>query len=928
MPTLLEKIEADAAHRLPLPANRAPSQELARYKNFLKVESHRLKMLHRAGTGGRQICQARAAVIDVLLRYILEAVKSGAMTETKTSPPKFALVAIGGYGRGELNPQSDIDIMFLHNGDTVSTARGKPHPHLTALTDGLLYTLWDIGLKVGHSVRTIDDCVKVANGDMQSKTSLIEARFIAGDPDLFKQMESVVLAKCVRGFEDDYVAARIEDQAARRAKFGGSATMQEPNVKNGCGGMRDYQNLIWMAFFKYRTRSLAELQKRELIGEGERKQLEAAYDFLLRVRNDLHYHVNRPADVLPKSLQPTIAYNLGYTDRSPVKRLEAFMGDVYTHVRNIYLITRTLEQRLALLPQPDRRFPSFRDIIRTGRQRARRQIVDGFKVVEGEIHAASNRVFRDQPRRLMRVFLHAQQRGLKLHPDLAQLIRNQLSLVDRGFLRDRHVHETFLEILSQRGNVAPTLRWMHEVGLLGKYLPEFGKLTCLVQHEFYHQYTADEHTLVCLEKLDAIWEAQNPPLSNYTAIFQAVERPVVLYLALLLHDAGKAHRTGRHSEIGGQLALTVAKRLSLDGATTHTLRLVIEHHLTMTQISQRRDLDDPAVVRSFAAQVQSAENLRLLTLHTIADSLGTSDKLWSGFKDSLLLLLYHKTLEQVTGGTSFIRAEERQRELLAEEVRKTRQGTISEEEIQAHFANLPARYFQIHAAREIASDLMLAHLFMHRQVAEEDIALEPVVHWHNEPDRGYTAVKICTWDRHGLFSKIAGSLTTAGLNILSAQIFTRNDGIILDTFYVTDARTGSLANKEEREKFEKLLTRTVTDELDLGPLIARQRAPQPFYQSLEGERIPTAIAFDNETSDTRTVIDVEAEDHIGLLFAISQALSDLGLDVFVAKITTEKGAAVDSFYLNEPDGSKILDPERQLQIERRLRAAITRLETG
>src|SRR6266498_2682120 len=256
MATLFEKSEADAADRLPLPPNHQPSQELARYKNFLKVESHRLKMLHRAGAGGREICQARAVVLDVLLRHILEAVKGGITEEAKAPPPGFALVAIGGYGRGELNPQSDIDIMFLHSGDTVSTARGKPHPYLAGLTNGLLYTLWDIGLKVGHSVRTIEDCVKTANSDMQSKTSLIEARLITGEQELFKRMESVVLARCVRGFEDQYIAARLEDQTARRAKFGNSATMQEPNIKNGCGGLRDFQNLIWMAFFKYRTRSL------------------------------------------------------------------------------------------------------------------------------------------------------------------------------------------------------------------------------------------------------------------------------------------------------------------------------------------------------------------------------------------------------------------------------------------------------------------------------------------------------------------------------------------------------------------------------------------------------------------------------------------------------------------------------------------------
>src|SRR5262245_53537127 len=439
MPTLLEKIAASAAERLTLPPNRQPAQELARYKNFLKVESHRLKILHRAGGGGREICQARAAVMDVLLRSILEAVRTNTQVESKTTPPAFALVGIGGYGRGELNPQSDIDIMFLHNADTTSTARGKPHPKLLALVDGLLYTLWDIGLKVGHSVRTTDDCVRIANSDMQSKTSLIEARFITGDTELFKRMESVVLARCVRGSADDYIAARLADQEARRAKFGNSATMQEPNIKNGGGGLRDFQNLIWMAFFKYRTRSLADLDRRELISESEPKQLETADDFLLRARNDLHYHVNRQADVLTKSLQPAIAHNLGYTDRSPVKRLEGFMRDLYTHMRNIYLITRTLEQRLALLPHPERRMPSFRELIRTGRHRVRQQLVDGFKFVDGEIYPISNRVFRDQPRRLMRVFLHAQQRGLSLHPDLAQLIRNQLSLVNREFLRDQHV---------------------------------------------------------------------------------------------------------------------------------------------------------------------------------------------------------------------------------------------------------------------------------------------------------------------------------------------------------------------------------------------------------------------------------------------------------------------------------------------------------
>jgi [protein-PII] uridylyltransferase len=923
MPTLLEKIESDAARRLPLPPNRPPNKEVARYNNFLKLERHRLKMLHRAGAGGREVCHTQAAVFDVLIRYVLEAVKS--QLPPNQTAPLFALVAIGGYGRGELNPHSDIDIMFLHSGGLVSN--GKPNAYLSAVTDGLLYTLWDMGLKVGHSVRSIEDCVKIANSDMQSKTSLLEARLVTGDKALFDRMQVVVLAKCVRGFEESYIEARINDQETRRTKFGNSACMQEPNIKNGCGGLRDYQNLVWMALFKYRVRSLKELEQRELISESERKQLDAAYDFLLWVRNELHYQTSRAGDVVPKSLQPSIAHSLGYTDRSPSKRLEQFMRDLYTHMRKIYLITRTVEQRLALLPQP-KRLPSIRAWIRSGRQRALQQLVDGFKCLDGEIRPVSNRVFRDQPRRLMRVFLYAQQRGLKLHPDLDQLIRNNLHLVDRSFLRDQHVHDTFLEILHQRGNVAPLLRSMHEVGFLGKYLPEFGRLTCLVQHEFYHQYTADEHTLVCLEKLDQIWEAKEPPFSNYIPIFQQVERPFVLYLALLLHDAGKASSEGRHEEVGARLATTVAKRLGLDGTVTHTLRLIIENHLAMIQISQRRDLDDPAVIRNFASQIQSSENLCMLTLHTFSDSQGTSSQLWNGFKDSLLLTLHAKAMQVLTGGVDFIRAEVKQRELLAEEVRALVPKTFADEEVQAHFDHLPPRYFQVHSAKEIVADLALAHRFMHLQVDEEDKALEPVITWHNEPDRGYTSVHICTWDRAGLFSKITGCLTAAGLNIHSAQIYTRTDGIILDTFFVTDAKTGVLAKREEREKFERLLPENLTGHMDLAALIARQKVSSPLYKSPGSERLPTSIHFDNEMSDYYTIIDIVTEDRVGLLYIISQAFSELHLDISLAKICTEKGAAIDTFYVCQADSHKVRSPEYQQFIMDQLRGAIASLDAA
>jgi [protein-PII] uridylyltransferase len=521
------------------------------------------------------------------------------------------------------------------------------------------------------------------------------------------------------------------------------------------------------------------------------------------------------------------------------------------------------------------------------------------------------------------VFLYAQQRGARLHPDTAQLLRRELRLVDSDFLRNEHVHESFREILGQRGNVAPALRAMHEVDFLGKYLPEFGKLTCLVQHEFFHIYTADEHTLMCVQKLDDIWAGRVPNAAPYQEVFQKIERPFVLYLALLMHDTGKAAQGRRHEHDSAKLAGRVADRLRLDGATTHSLRLLVENHLAIIQISQRRDLDDPAVVRHFAALVQTPENLNQLTLHTLADSLGTSDKLWNGFKDMLLWTLHRKTFAELTGATVFLRAEEKQRELLFDEVVRLLPRDIQLGEAQAHFGTLPPRYFLIHAAPEIVADLALTSRFMQSLLSDDpDVSLAPVIEWADEPDRGCSRVKVCTWDRAGLFSKLAGSFTAAGLNILSAQVFTRTDRVVLDTFDVTSARTGLLATKEEKEKFGQLLRKALVSHVDFDPLIAKQKVANPLYQSLEGERIATEIAFDNQTSERCTVIDVQTEDRVGLLYTLSQTMSELGLDISIAKISTEKGAAMDSFYVTELNGEKVLPPHRQHTIEARLRTAL------
>ena len=926
MQDLLKKIKKSAKERLVLPVGRSPARELKRYKNFLKVETARLKMVHESGAGGLEVCLARAAVLDELHTHIIETVQRNFESTNSDPIPRYALIAIGGYGRAELNPCSDIDIMILHAGDNVAASVGQLPAFLQALVDpdGLLYTLYDIGLKVGHSVRTITDCVKVANEDMQSKTSLLEARLITGDQSLFDQMQSVVLAKCILGKENEYIDQRIEDQADRRRKWGNTPLLQEPNIKNGCGGMRGYQNLIWMSLVKFRTKNLKELQENELISRRERKDLEAAYDFLMRARNELHYLTGKDGDILTKHVQPKVAHALGYTDRSPARRLELFMRDYYVQARNIYLICRTIEQRLALSPTQT----GLGMIKGIFGKLVSKPHLDGFEIYQDEIKHESRRVFSNSPRRLMRVFLYAQQRGYRIHPDTEQLIRQNLKLVDAKFIADDHVHETFREILSQKGNVATTLRAMHDVGFLGKYMPEFGRMTCLVQHEFYHQYTADEHTLQCIDKLDELFNDDNRFSAAYQPVCHKIDDPSPLYLALLLHDAGRdMEKDSKHSDIAVKIVERVAPRLKLDQAMTNSLSFLVQHHLTMVALSQRRDLDDPAVITHFAGIVQTPNWLHLLTLHTVADSLGTAKDLWNDFKDQLLLTMYRKTLREVSGETAFQRSEKKHHEHLLDEVRGILPDTFQPDEIEAHFNSLPGRYFRIHGPKQIASDMQLVHRFMWNQLSRnDDLPLTPIVMWRDEKDRGCTSVRIASWDRLGLFAKIAGSFAASGLSILSARGFTRSDEIVLDTFYVVDASSGKLVSKKSREKFEDVLYRALTEETDFAQEIAFQKTDDELKELYAEDRLETEIEFDNDTSEKFTVIDLETEDRVGLLYAISTALAELDVDIELVKITTEKGAATDSFYVEQKDGGKIEDPHHQIAVEAKIRSAILNLD--
>lgn len=918
MPSLLEKAEASAKKLLRLKEKPSGSVELPKYRNFLKVESHRLKIEHRAGGEGLVVARARAKVLDLVVQSLYSEILQ-LQPQPEMDSSRLAIVAYGGYGRGELNPCSDLDVMILHNQADLN--RSKKYQWLVDFCQTFFLSLTDIRLKILPVTRSIRDCVKVANEDVQSKTALIETRLIAGDEKLFAEMTKTILSQCVISHEKAYIRERLEDQRIRREKYGDTPYLQEPNIKNGCGGLRDYQNLLWMAFFKKRCRSIDDLLDKGIIDQSEYRQLTTAYDYLLRVRNEMHYLTNRPEEILRRSIQPRVAYYLGFKEPSPSKRLEEFMHQVYTHLRNIYLLSRTLEKRMALFPET-KRFGNLSKFI----SRRKPITTDGFEFKGNQVILSNPRAFKEQPRRLMRVFLYAQQRGLTIHPDLDYEIRSHLQLVDRSFVQDKNVQETFIEILNQRGNVARTLRSMHEVGLLGKFIPEFGKLTGKVQHEFYHVYTADEHTIVCIEHLDRIWEAKNTPYKHYTRMFERLDRPYLLYLALILHDTGKVDTSKKgHSSDGAKLSNRVGKRLGLERSDIATLRFLVEEHLTMATVSQRRDLDDPDVIQHHAILSQNTEHVDLLTLLTFADSMGTSKDMWNGFKDSLLRTLHYRCFEALSTDTTQRVARHKLRSNLRRKVEPKLSRSIHSDEIDAHFDTLPDRYFRTTKPEEAAEDLERVHRFMSRQTRLNEHSLDPVVTWHQERNRGYSILHVATWDYPRIFAKLSGALAATGINILSANIFSRTDGIILDTFRVVDVVSGALVGKERREDFHDNVINILMNQVDLDRKVRKAPKAAPLYQSLEDEKIETTIDFDNDTSQRRTIIDIDTEDRVGLLYVIATTLAELELDLSVAKISTERGAAIDSFYVKEADGAKLLEKSRQEEVRLALERSISQI---
>ena len=912
MPVHLEKVLRHAERELVHQSHLRPTDLLDIYRRFLKLEEHRLRLEHKHGEGGREVCQRRADVISVMLRHIWTGAWETHRKSHLEKAPRIALLAVGGFGRGELNPCSDIDILFLYPAENTRTTT-----QVNDIVQHILYMLWDIGFQVGHATRTMPELVTQANGDLRTKTSLLEARFLCGDQELFNEFEKVFQRRCLLGHGKEFLQWRVADQRDRHDKAGNTVFLQEPNVKNGCGGLRDYQNLIWIGKVKRGLENTQQMVEAQLLTPTERKQLDRAYDFLLRVRTELHYQQKRSGDVLTLRLQGEIADSFRYPQRTILRRMETLMRDYYRHTSLLYNLSDTLCNRLCGGTKVARSHWAFLPFRATHREE-----FDGFILEGGELEAQSNTTFSDEPLRLARVFLLAQQHGAELGPELKLRLRRRLYSVDRGFIYQTAVRDTLLAILSRKGQVGRALRNMHELGFLGRFFPEFRPLTCLVQHEFFHRYTADEHTLVCIEVLDRIIDAKEPPFSKYKSLLQQAPRPHILYLAMLLHDTGKSANTRRHADASATNAVRVARRMRLKGGDLSTLVFLVDHHLTMSEIARRKNLDNEETIIEFARIVQTQERLDLLMLLTFADTQGTgSGRTYSDWKDLLLWQLYHRTTAALSGVKEFVAVAEKTRLETKQRLLKNLDRQFDPGEIDAHFQNLPPSYFETMSEDLIREHIGIVHNFLKDQIGREDLFLHPTIHWRQFADQGHSEVTVVTWDRDHIFARVTGSFTACNLSILKADIFTRADDIAIETFFVSTDRLEAVTDARDRDAFQNILVQAMSmEQFDFAKAFARRtKARLPAYDL---SQMPTQVSVDQDASSTYTLLDVQTADYPGLLYRIACALAETGVNIASARISTEKGAALDTFYLNDKKDRKITSEKILRDLIREIRQRI------
>ncbi|HJP92311.1 MAG TPA: [protein-PII] uridylyltransferase [Pyrinomonadaceae bacterium] len=877
-----EKVREHAARRLPLTNPFDPATAAQRLRRFLKLEDERLRMAIRRGATGRWLSKARCFALDVVVQHAFRdaGLPSQNLIALEKAKSTFAVVALGGYGRGELAPFSDLDLLFIHTGIRTTQVQEA--------VESMLRLLWDSGLTVGHSFRTVRECMFASYLDVHLATALTNTRLLAGSSSVYDCL-TAALERDRRKRGSTFIKAVLRERAERYTKFGDVVCLQEPNVKESAGGLRDLHSTFWIAYGKYGCKTVNDLRDRNLISEEEQEITERAYDFLLRVRYQAHLLAGRKIDRLSLDLQPALARAFGYSSDTQLEASEKFMRDYYKCAQDLYLVADAVVVRAA---ERDKRSSRWRARPRRVSLNELFSIDNGKLQLDGEPGA-----FAENPLLMFDAFALAQASNVPLGYNLSEAIRNNLHSIDRKFRSSVAASDLFLKLLRRRGRVGHVLRLAHQVGFLGRYLPEFGRISLLIQHDLYHHYTIDEHTLRVVEALDELNNSEDGRRANLRSVFHQVNDPAVLYLSLLLHDIGKGQGPG-HVPRGVKIAERICDRLQLSKHDAAKVVSLVAHHITMAHISQRRDLTEPHVASQFATEMETIDQLNMLLLLTYSDMNGVGPGVWSEWKGHLLWDLYERSRSHLVEAETPARGPAQLAEL-KEKVLSGLDGQFPRSVVERHLALLPDRYLRTTTAAAAAQ-----HLRLIEGLDKDSFRC----HWLQHDDT-ITELTICAGDRHGLFADIAGTLTTQGVEILRAEINTREDGIAIDVFILRMAATHHAIEDNRRLRIEQALRAAIAGKCDVPALVQKwqtQHAPRRRFEPANTRHKKLAhVACDNKAAQAATVVEVRASDEVGLAYKIASVATALGLEITYAKITTEKSDAFDVFYVTDANGIRL-----------------------
>jgi [protein-PII] uridylyltransferase len=864
-----------------------------------------LRELQASGAGGAVVNETHSDLIDRLVRRLFEFAEEAYFASGAEADTDLCVVAVGGYARREMSIHSDVDLLFLY--------RESLTPYVASVAERVQQWLWDAALTVGGATRTIAETVSLAREDATVQTAVLAPRFLVGSGVLFHEFTEALRVKV---FADP--ARFIEDQlrglAERHMRFGDSLYLLQPNLKDGAGGLRDYQVSYWaMQSTQTSARGREDFLHLGLLKEEELAEYEAALDFLWRVRNQLHLLSGRKNDQMSFELQEQIAASLGFGEAGEADAelpVERFMSAYYRHARVVQACSSlVIEQCQARLRGKPRR-------------RKLREVEDGFRIAEGQLEIPHSRMLRERSLLLLGAFAVAQQHDVTLTRKARRLVRENLDLIDDAFRASPEASEIFLRILGSERRVMRSLTAMNEVGLLAAYLPEWAHIVCRWQHVMYHTYTVDVHSIFLVEELRRLWQGRyQQAVPELTELMRGCDDRAALFLGCLLHDVGKGFGGG-HSEKGAVRAQRCAQRLGLAPERVERVVFLVQHHLLMSHLAQSRDLSDPKMILEFARVTRDRHQLRDLYLLTFADIRASSKKAWTDWKGQLLRDLFERTSEFLESGSDDPNTA---LELIDERVEAKRQAAgaelqslgVGESKVRDYFESMPRRYFIAHLPREIARHARVVLAYT------KDRGMSTAV--REMPD-GSSEFILCTRDVHGLYANVAGVLTAHGINILGANVYTARSGVALEIYRLTTPPGGEEERRQLWAKLERALADVLSGQQRVADLLARR--PRPVGPDRLSSRKPARVVVSNEESDFYTIVDVTANDRLGLLHDLTRTIADHGSEIYISKAATVLDQVTDTFYLKDAQGKKLSDPDGIERLRAALLAAAERGEVG